>query len=50
MNNLQEEKEFFHFIAGEIRDLVSNQNKKITIARQENKEIHQKLLETYLNC
>ena len=32
MNNLQQEREFFHFIANAVRNLVSNQSKEITIA------------------
>jgi myo-inositol-1(or 4)-monophosphatase len=33
MNNLQQEKEFFHFIATAVRNLVSNSDKNITIAK-----------------
>lgn len=33
MKNLQQEAEFFHFIAGAVRDLVSSSGKNITIAK-----------------
>lgn len=33
MNNLQHEKDFFHFIAGAVRNLVSDSSKNITIAQ-----------------
>lgn len=33
MNNLQQEKEFFHFVAAAVRNLVSSSNKNITIAQ-----------------
>jgi fructose-1,6-bisphosphatase/inositol monophosphatase family enzyme len=33
MNNLQQEKDFFHFIAGEVRNLVANSNENMTIAQ-----------------
>jgi myo-inositol-1(or 4)-monophosphatase len=33
MNNLQQEEEFFHFIAGAVRSLVSNPDKNMAIAQ-----------------
>lgn len=33
MNNLQQKKEFFHFISNAVRDLVSKPNKNTAIAQ-----------------